>query len=244
MDNLLEYIKSEYKLDCKLRFLLNRYSANEIVARIIELLARDRPDTEEIISFARDFCIGSDLKKTEKNNFYKQLKKQGFFTVLNLFVSASNFGLCSSTINNIGKFSKAENAVLLENVYEKQYKNKSVLLSYKCLSELSWLGSEKVASYLSELESEKTIISNLVLLYYCLRCGSDSDLERLLQNDALMQFIHPTASFVNLEHETETRLWGLELYFLKDFGSMELSMLTNSDFKTIAKDYFTNFTGN
>ena len=115
MDTLLTFLQNEYikKVDCNLRFLLDKYSVEEIVKRIIGWLGNDTLNYFDTTTFARDFYIGSDLNQEEKDSFYNELQRQGFFEHLNSFLYSTSFPVCSWTIYTIGKFSEPENARFL-----------------------------------------------------------------------------------------------------------------------------------
>jgi hypothetical protein len=158
MDKLLEKLEREYtvKYDCQLRYILQEYSIVEIVNHImqwlkIEWAEADNLNYADITTIARDFYIGSNLTEQEKDEYYCELEKQGFFITLDKNLYSEDFGKCSWTIYTFGKFSNSINAKYLEAAYEEFYLETNPILSKRCLNELNWLGSKKVEDYLSNL---------------------------------------------------------------------------------------------
>jgi hypothetical protein len=102
MDKLLRKLEQEYigKYDCQLRHFLQEYSIEEIVNHIMEWLKiewteNDNLNYAEITTIARDFYIGSNLTEKEKDDYYNELKEQGFFTALDKNLYSDEFGKCS-----------------------------------------------------------------------------------------------------------------------------------------------------
>lgn len=155
MDNLLEKLEQEYigKYDSQLRHILEEYSITEIVNHIMQWLTIEWTETDnlnyaEITTIARDFYIGSNLTEQEKDEYYVELKQQGFFKALDKNLYSIDIAKCSWTIYTFGKFSNSENATYLETAYEEFYSENNPVLSKRCLNELNWLGSKKVENYL------------------------------------------------------------------------------------------------
>lgn len=241
MDSLLTFLRERYikELDCYLRFLLDEYSIEEIVKEIVGWLKIDSLNYFDTTTFARDFIIGSDLTEQEKKVFYDELVRQGFFEQLSNFLYSENLSVCSWTIYTIGKFSENENATFLETAYEARYKLTNPILSYRCLSELSWLESKKLDGYLQELELDTSWISKLILLYYWLPRGYSSNFKDLLRDKALISFIIPDRNLVDIEDEVSDRLFAFEQHITELYN--DKVKVEQEDFENIAKSFFATY---
>lgn len=247
MDELLVKLEKEYigKYDCQLRHILQEYSIIEIVNRIINWLTTEWTDENnlnyaEITTIARDFYIGSNLTELEKKDYYKELKEQGFFKVLNSNLYSENFAKCSWTIYTFGKFSNLENAKYLEIAYEKLYEKINPILSYRCLNELNWLGSSKVETYLTKLINDNSIISKLTLLMYWECHCEDDEIDKLLSDKELIKFISPNNEDVSKDEIMFDRLNNFENYIFKIHNENNNSRMTKNEFVEIARTYFEN----
>lgn len=242
MDSLLDFLQKQYikKFDCELKFLLDKYSIAEIVSSIIEWLETGKSNYYDITTFARDFYIGSDLTENERENFYVELKRQGFFQHLNNRLCSNSFSTCSWTIYTIGKFSHPENAALLETAYETNYKINNLILAYRCLNELSWLNSKKLKIYLNELQLDKSIISKIILLYYFSTKGDVSNFNEQLRNSSLTHFIFLNGLNID-RYAIVDRLNNLENYIFQMCNSSNDIKITNQNFENPLVSYLRGF---
>jgi hypothetical protein len=248
MDKLLQKLEKEYivKYDCQLRHILQEYSIVEIVGHIIEWLKIEWKENDnltyaDITTFARDFYIGSDLSEQEKDEYYNELKQQGFFNSLSKNLFSDDFGKCSWTIYTIGKFSNIENAIYLENAYEKLYAEKNPILSQRCLNELQWLGSNKVENYLAKLYKNNDIVSKLTLLMYWESHCEEIETDKLLTDKELIKFISPHNEKISKEEIIFSRLNNFENYIFKLHNEDKKLKMTKENFIKIAKEYFDTF---
>ncbi len=241
MESLLTFLQKKYiqRLDCKLHFLLDKYSAEEIVKEIMVWLETDNLNYFDTTTFARDFYIGSDLKQEEKDSFYSELQRQGFFQQLNNFLYSKVFAVCSWTIYTIGKFSHDENASFLETAYETNYRLTNPILSYRCLHELSWLNSKKMGQYLEELKLDNSLQSKLIQLYFYESNSDNSEFKELLTDKERISFVIPNEKTTDTEKEISTRLFAFENYITKIY-KQEMQG-GRHDFENIARNYFTTF---
>jgi len=241
MESLLAFLQKKYikQLDCNLRFLLDKYSIEEIVKEIVGWLEVEELNYFDTTTFARDFYIGSDLTKEEKDHFYNELQRRGFFQQLNEFLYSKSFSVCSWTIYTIGKFSHNENASFLETAYETNYRLTNPILSYRCLNELSWLNSKKVGQYLEELKLDNSIKSKLIQLYFYESDSDNSKFKELLTDKELISFIIPNEKTIDTEKEISNRLFAFENYITEIYKpEMQVG---GQDFEDIARTYFTTF---
>ena len=241
MDTLLTFLQTKYirKLDCNLRFLLDKFSIEEIVKEIIGWLKVDSLNYFDTTTFARDFYIGSDLTQEEKDSFYNELQRHGFFQQLNNFLYSNVFAVCSWTIYTIGKFSHHDNASFLETAYETNYRLTNPILSYRCLNELSWLSSSKVDQFLEELKLDTSIKSKLILLYYYKSNSDNSIFKELLTDKELISFIIPNERTIDTEEEITNRLFAFENYITEIYNTE--TQVDRQDLENIARSYFTTF---
>jgi len=220
MDDLYQRLETEYftSFDSRLRYLLAEYSIADLVDHIIKWLKDlDENDLKAdekyrfTLIFARDLFIGSDLSKEEKKKYYQTLKAAGFFQSLNEFLYSNNQGFCSYAIYTIGKFSQPENARYLEEAYEKEYRSVDPSLSYRCLSELSWLGSSQLSKYIDDLKNERNTFSKLTLaMFFRSRSDSNNEYDRLITDPELVNFIAPTKPNASKD-ELESRLANFDM---------------------------------
>ena len=184
---LLHYISKEYtkRWDCKVRHLLSDFSIDDIVSSIVTWLDQEIMDFYDLTTFARDIYIGSDLTKKEKKDYYQALVNHGFFSRMNKFLYSSNYGICSWTIYTVGKFSHKENAILLEDAYNRHYKNKNPMLCHRCLGELHWLKPGQAEPYLEELQKNPSLTNLLILFYYFDSMSYDPRYKQLIENEML-----------------------------------------------------------
>ena len=241
MDTLLTFLQKKYirQLDCNLRFLLDQYSIEELVKDIVGWLKTDSLNYFDTTTFARDFIIGSNLTEQEKRVFYDELVRQGFFKQLEVFLYSKDFSVCSWTIYTIGKFSENENALFLETAYEANYKLTNPILSYRCLSELDWLNSNKFEGYLKELELDNSWTSKLVLFYYWAPRSYSSKFKDLLKDKAFIGSIIPNIDIVDIEGEVSNRLFAFENYITELYN--DIIKIEKQDFEKIAKSFFTTY---
>lgn len=241
MDTLLTFLQKEYfrTVDCNLRFLLDKYSIEEIVKEIIGWLNVEKLNYFDTTTFARDFYIGSDWTQAEKDNFYNELQRQEFFPQLNDFLYSNSFAVCSWTIYTIGKFSHNENVSFLETAYETNYRLTNPILSYRCLNELSWLSSNKVDQYLKELKVNNSWKSKLVLLYYYESDSDNTKFKELLTDKELTSFIIPKETTIDTEEEISNRLFAFENYITEIYNTE--TQVDKQGFENIARSYFTTF---
>ena len=241
MDTLLTFLQKKYikQLDCNLRFLLDKYSIEEIVREIMVWLKVDNLNYFDTTTFARDFYIGSDLTQEEKDNFYNELQRQGFFQQLNNFLYSNVFAVCSWTIYTIGKFSHNDNASLLETAYETNFRLTNPILSYRCLNELSWLSSNKVDQFLEELKLDNSVKSKLILLYYYESDSDNRKFKELLTDKELISFIIPNERMIDKEEEISNRLFAFENYITEIYNTE--TQIDRQNFENLAKSFFNAF---
>ena len=177
MQTLLQFLEEDYNLriNCKLKSLLKQYTVKEIVAEIMSWILEKKTRYIDILNFARDFYIGSDLTKKQGEVYYAELEWQGFFSLLNNFLYDDDAQTCSWTIYTIGKFSRKENTHFLETAYETNFKLHHPMLAARCLFEMRWLESDKVEGHLETLKSENTLFSKMTLLYFYEPTCNDSN---------------------------------------------------------------------
>jgi hypothetical protein len=242
MNDLLTFLETEYikKVDCKLRFLLGKYSIEEIVRAIVGWLNSGKSNYFDTTTFARDFYIGSDLTLEEKEIFYSELKRQGFFDRLSELLYSNNFNICSWSIYTIGKFSEEENARYLENAYEKYFISANPILAYRCLKELDWLGSKKAEHYLDELRKGTSIISKLILLFYWEPKSDNKAFKELITDKGVLSFLAPSKSIVDMD-EASIRLFAFENYISELYSSSQTETIDKKELTIIAEDFFKSY---
>ena len=125
------------------------------------------------------------MTKKEKKDYYQALVNHGFFSRMNKFLYSSNYGICSWTIYTVGKFSHKENAILLEDAYNRHYKNKNPMLCHRCLGELHWLKPGQAEPYLEELQKNPSLTNLLILFYYFDSMSYDPRYKQLIENEML-----------------------------------------------------------
>ena len=216
-NELRNFVIEEYRniLDCKLRFLLEKFSMKMIVEEVMKLLKENDLSFIDITTFARDFYIGSDLTNHEKDIYITELKRQGFFHQLNTFLHSDNCNICSWTIYTIGKFSEHENATFLEIAYESKYREANPILAYRCLNELSWLQSEKVENYICELEKSHTIKDSLILLYYFGSLCDNVRFDEMLKEENVINLLSLDRAMSCNEDIAGKKLFALESYIFR-----------------------------
>jgi hypothetical protein len=229
--------------------LLHKYSGKEytmqqIAKDVIDLLQIDESNYFDITGFAMDFFLSNFETKEEKNNFYEELKKEGFFSQLNVFLYSDNFSICSWTIYVIGKFSNNENAGYLEMAYETNFRSANPMLSYRCLLELDWLSSSKTADYLASLELERSKCAKLILLYFWEPHSDNLKFKELIADKDLLKFIVPSGKLDCTEDEISNRLFAFESYISKIYNSTEKSTISIIEFESLANKFFTEFEDN
>ncbi|MCL2580409.1 MAG: hypothetical protein FWE32_10340 [Oscillospiraceae bacterium] len=239
MDSTLErhelrnYVIEEYKLDCKLRFLLEKFSIEAIVDEVIRLLRESDLNFIDITAFARDFYIGSDLTNQEKHKYITEMKQQAFFQLLDTFLYSDNYSICSWTIYTIGKFSEHENAIFLEIAYETKYKEANPILAYRCLNELTWLQSEKVENYICELEKSNAIKANLILLYYFESLCDNEKFNDMLKQEDIMNLLALDKTLSCNKDIASKRLFALENHIAWLCSNNKTISFTESDISII-----------
>ena len=233
MDNLRDFLEQRYfaRID-------EKYPMEEIAGDVLNFLNADQKNYIDVTGFAKDFYLAAFLTQDEKRYFYKELKSKDFFKQLNTFLYSDNFSICSWTIYIIGKFSNNENARYLEKVYETNYSLTNPMLSYRCLSELSWLNSKKTDHYLSDLEVDNSKISKLILLYYWETSSDNSKFNELLTDKDLLNFITPNQTLVDIEEEICDCIFGFENHISELYISTEKDIIDKIKFESIAKNYF------
>lgn len=245
MDKLLRKLEQEYigKYDWQLRYILQEYSIEDIVNHIMEWLKiewteNDNIDYADITTIARDFYIGSNLTEKEKDEYYKELKKQGFFIALDTNLYSGDFSKCSWAIYTFGKFGDIENVTYLESAYEKFYAETNPILSQSCLNELSFLGSKKVETYLTKLHNDNDIISKLTLLMFWNCYCESEETGKLLSDKELIKFIAPHSENVSKDEIILDRLDDFERYIFKLHSENNKISMTRNEFNETAKNYF------
>lgn len=231
--NLLDFIKLEYKYDCKLNFLIQKYPLEKIVLEIVKLIKIENSDLIDVMTFARDFYIGSDLSKADKIKYYSELKKQKFFEELNNYLYSKNKSISSYTIYTFGKFSKKENSKYLEIAYQKKFKNENSIFSYRALSELKWLKSKKVKEFINELKSEKSFSSKLTLIYFFEVNSNKIKVEKILKDKDFQNLINPNSKDGITSESVFKKLFQFENYFFKTPKNHNLK-----SFKNLAIKFF------
>ena len=234
---LRTFVIEEYRNmpDCKLRFLLEKFSIQTIVEEMIMWLKENDLNFIDITTFARDFYIGSDLANHEKYSHITELKQQGFFQLLNTFLYSDDCTSCSWAIYTMGKFSERENATFLEIVYEAKYKEANPILAYRCLSELRWLQSEKVENYICELEKSKTVKASLILLYYFQSLCDSARFNDMLKEESIINLLAIGKTQSCNEDIASKRLFALEKYIFRFCDNNKTIYVADSDiYKNIA----------
>jgi hypothetical protein len=212
---LLDYLKNEYSFDCNLNFLFEDITISELVSEIIDWIVNSKHDYVETLTFARDFHLGSDLSKNTKKEYYEELKKQHFFKVLENNLHCTDLEKISYTIYTIGKFSDNKNSFILENAYENSFKDKNLILSYRCLSELDWLESKKNLLYIEDLKIENSIYSNFILLYLFDMYNNEKEINKILLKS---EFKHIFQSNLFTENDLYLNLMDLETKYNKAYS--------------------------
>lgn len=239
MSNLLNTLKN-YPYDCQLQYLLKEYEIANIIYQIIQWLETDFFDDDltkiDFITFARDFCIGSDLTRSEKDAFYEALKTQGFFKVINAYLYDNDISLSSWTIYTFGKFSQIENAVYLEKAYEAYFSLKNPILTSRCLGELHWLGSYKIDDYLKQLNINGDIVSKFTLLNFWEHFSDETEFEHLLKDSELVAFLSPDNLHISKD-DVCFKLFQFEQYFWR-LSPKETADMTHQRFLAIASSFF------
>lgn len=226
-----------YYLECK--YLISpeaEYSVEDVANEVISLFNNKKENYIDVTGFAKDYYLSSSLTDDHKDSFYGILKAAGFFQQVSTSLYSKDFSVCSWSIYVLGKFSNGENAVFLETAYE-TYFLKNPILSYRCLSELEWLNSEKIDGYLSALNDERSIIAKLILLFYWEIRGDNPAYRYLLTDKELIEFIAPGVVLVDRE-ETSMRLFQFENHISGIYDSEGLESIGMDQFESIAKDYF------
>jgi hypothetical protein len=236
MDNLYDILETKH-----IRKSDGKYAMYEIANDLLNLLQTDSENYFDITGFSKDFFLSGTLSQEEKQEFYTELKKIGFFKQLNNFLYSEIFSIASWTIYTIGKFSNNENAGYLETAYETSFKLTNSMLSYRCLSELDWLNSIKIEQYLTGLESDKSIFSKLILLYYWEIRGYSSKFKDLLADKELLNFIAPSTALVDIEEEICDRLFAFENNITDLYNTTKNGSINKYEFEDIAKKYFKNY---
>jgi hypothetical protein len=138
----------------------------------------------------------------------------------------------------LGKFSNNENACYLENAYENYYTQTNPILAARCLSELSWLHSIKIEEYLINLNIENSIAAKLSLLMYWETNCNDEEMELLLTDKKLVNFITPHSESLANKEIILKRLSHFENYIFKISNENRKQILSLKEFEAIAKNYF------
>lgn len=228
--SLRYYLESKYLISAEVE-----YTAEDVANEVIGLLNAKKENYIEVTGFAKDYYLSSTLTDDQKDSFYGILKAAGFFEQVNTALYSDSFSVCSWSIYVLGKFSNGENAVFLETAYETWFL-KNPILSYRCLSELEWLNSEKVGGYLSALNDKGSIISKLILLFYWEIRGSNPEYRDLLADNELVAFIAPGVVLVDMD-EINTRLFQFENH-ISGIYAEGLDSIGEDQFENIAKHYF------
>ena len=222
------------------KYLISReaeYSLEEIANEVINLFNVSNENYVDVTGFAKDFYLSSSLTDEQKDLFYDILKTAGFFQQINTNLYSKVFSVCSWSIYVLGKFSSGENAIFLETAYE-TYFYKNPMLSYRCLSELEWLNSEKIEQYLSVLKDDQSIISKLTLLFYWEMRDYSPEFKELLTDVELVEFIGGGQTLDNTAHETSMRLFHFENHISNLYNSVALDEIDSNKFQSVVKDYF------
>lgn len=222
------------------KYLINReaeYSVEEVGNEVISLFCADKEKYIDVTGFAKDYYLSPSLTVDQKALFYAMLKEAGFFQQVNASLYSDDFSICSWSVYIIGKFSNKENAVYLEAAYVK-YLYKNPMLSYRCLSELRWLRSEKSIIYLSALSTDQSIFSKLILLFYWEIQVDSPEFRNLLTDKELIEFIAPGIFLADMEDEISMRLLHFENYISGIYDSVGLESVGRDKFENIAKEYF------
>lgn len=239
MTNLLQTLKN-YPYDCQLQYLLKEYEIADIVREIIEWLETDIQDNDvgkiDFMTFARDFYIGSDLTDIEKAHFYAELKRQNFLKNISQYLYDENMTISNWTIYTLAKFSHPENAIFLEKAYETHFYPNNPILIAKCLSELDWLGSNKVETYLNQLKAKKDVLSKFTLLMYWEGFSNNIEFDKLIQDEALINFISPNDTNISKD-DILFKLFQIEQYFWR-LPPKETANMTHQKFLALANAFF------
>lgn len=243
--NSLVSILQDYLYNCQLNYLLIEHTMSDIVSCIVTLLT-DESYSEALLTknlsaidvmiFARDFCIGSDLTDTDKNQFYFELKSHKFFDLLSKFLYDNDFNLSSWTIYTFAKFSRKENVIFLETAYETHFYRNNPMLTARCLSELHCLGSKKLDGYLNQLRGNNDVISKFTLFKYWECSGDSPEYHLIIKDEELLEFISPDDLHISTD-DIELRLCRFEQFFHK-FSKQHMEAMTHKKFSYIASAYF------
>jgi len=229
MNDLLNFIKSEYRFDGNVKFLFDRCSVSDLVSKIIELTKTRNSYLIEILTFTRDVYIGSDLNDAERESYLKELIKQNFFEELNKLLYSKNLNIASYSIYTFGKLSHKENSNYLESAYERKFK-RNPILAYRCLNELEWLESKKVDNYIAELAANEDPISKLILLYLFEISSNHTEISKILDDDEFQNFINSNSTELEIIFK---KLMDFENYFFQETLDSQVE-----DFEKFTKDYF------
>ncbi|MDZ7879660.1 MAG: hypothetical protein U5L45_18425 [Saprospiraceae bacterium] len=263
MSKLLTYLQEEYvhKTDGKLKFLLKQYTCEEIVAEIMSWLLEKKARFVDITLFARDFYNTSDLTKTQRAKFYKELEWQGFFSLLNHFLYDEDVETCSWVIYTFGKFCQAENAHFLETAYNTHYKIHNPILAARCLFEMRWLKSLHEESlqdldtegYVKSLEKDNSLSTQMLLLHFydptCQKEATDNllknkDLVKTLlpnlysENDDLMSPLWGRGQKEGEKIDLDPYLWSFEALIFDYCKKTNSSKIEQSVFENLVKIHF------
>ena len=232
MSSDIEIFINNYDFECKLHNFFIMHGSETIVTEICKLLRTNDPIRYNlIITFARDFYIGSDLSNEEKDTYYKTLNRSIFFSILESMLNSEFLTICSSTIYNIGKLSHAENCHLLDDAYRRFYKGNDPVLSYRCLIELQWLECSNNNIYISELINSDDLIDNITLGLLYSHTG-----DMALNNTAdfltteIQDIIDYKLNMQNKSDFIETWLWSFENVVQGLHSTLNLSRWNRLDF--------------
>ena len=240
-NTLLQFLEEDYNLrmDCKLKSLLKQYSNKEIVAEIMSWILEKKTRYIDILNFARDFYIGSDLTEKQAKAYYKELEWQGFFSLLNNFLYDDDAQTCSWTIYTLGKFSNKENTHFLETAYETNFKLYHPLLAARCLFEMRWLESDKVENHLETLKSDNTLFSKMTLLYFYEPTCDDEASRNILKDKDLTDILFPKFSGEEIEKvEIDTYLWAFEVIVSRYCAAEKIAKIEPFVFDNLVKINF------
>ena len=240
-NTLLQFLEEDYNLrmDCKLKSLLKQYTVKEIVAEIMSWILEKKTRYIDILNFARDFYIGSDLTKKQGEAYYAELEWQGFFSLLNSFLYDDDAQTCSWTVYTIGKFSRKENTHFLETAYETNFKLHHPMLAARCLFEMRWLESDKVEGHLETLKSENTLFSKMTLLYFYEPTCDDEAIRNMLKDKDLTNILFPKFSVEETEIvEIDSYLWAFEVIVSRYCTSERIAKLEPFVFENLVKTNF------
>lgn len=155
---LSSYILHGQQLDCKLRFLLDEFSLDEMVQTLTALFSLyDHEAHWQATRFMRDLYLGSDLTDAEAASYIALLKERRIFEFLGSFLYSPNYSVRSATILALGKFSFPEYSPLIEHAAGSFYIYHDPLSYEESLFEIRWLTREIPSVLITKLFEHENV---------------------------------------------------------------------------------------